>query len=285
MSFSGVVLDVVLSSAIEYLDVDSLIEITNVIPTAALAPASTVGLTDTTTDLPTDLLTSEDNLIEILRVASALTETPINDATSKTTLSLKQVVHLALKEVNESDSQVQLQEISANMAHTIKLQNASDAKQEEIKQLQNLALEHHMQALERQEKMDRLQNEMELLQIQNQEELRQMHTEAMGQLAVLQSRVQADVIMPTADHVIEWMYKITVDEGNAVEDVSVSKGNPAKGVAEQIKTKEALESADIRKINTLLQGKDGSKVLRNLYRTITVERHVNWVCIDHYREN
>ncbi|KAF8922769.1 hypothetical protein BGZ58_003802 [Dissophora ornata] len=31
--------------------------------------------------------------------------------------------------------------------------------------------------------------------------------------------------------------------------------------------------------------KDESRVLANIYRTVTTEGHVKWVCIDHYREN
>ncbi|KAG0315586.1 hypothetical protein BGZ99_007361 [Dissophora globulifera] len=493
-SFPSAVLDVVLSSAIEYLDVDSSVKIPSVIPTVNPAPALTVGLADTLADLPTDFPTSEDQLIETLRVTSVLAETPINDvsahasstgssmlpstsiskvkATSKTTLSFKQVVQLASKREKAYDSQVQMPEPSANIAHMIKLQNAFDAKQEkfdaqqektnqllnqvleqqeemnrlqkqaregqeEVNRLQKQVLEEQekmnrlqKQALEEQEKMNQLQiqnqeesrhmhdeaiyhqKEMIQLQIHNQEELRQMHVKVMGQLAVLQSQAQAiltqtfelheypiprlfivlpqepsrwdavnpfsnkfrlyflcecgehtksansktkiphhihlakhegydiarpseffrqygeyvltilkmlklgitvagvvmpalsqlispdvigqsidslkqlqDNIMPTVDQVIEWMDKVAVDEGEAVEDVSVSGGKDSEDVAKQLETKEALEGADLRKLNSFLQGKDGNKVLGNLYRTVTVEGHVKWVCIDHYREN
>ncbi|KAF9904158.1 hypothetical protein EC991_002993 [Linnemannia zychae] len=41
----------------------------------------------------------------------------------------------------------------------------------------------------------------------------------------------------------------------------------------------------IRKLNTFLKAKDGDKVLGNLYKTVTDEGHVKWVCIDHCREN
>ncbi|KAF9946822.1 hypothetical protein BGZ72_011102 [Mortierella alpina] len=49
--------------------------------------------------------------------------------------------------------------------------------------------------------------------------------------------------------------------------------------------REALEGADLRKLGTFLNDKDGTRVLGNLYRTVTLEGHVKWVCIDHYREN
>ncbi|KAF9088923.1 hypothetical protein BGX27_002596, partial [Mortierella sp. AM989] len=74
-------------------------------------------------------------------------------------------------------------------------------------------------------------------------------------------------IEPGVDQVISYIEGI---EGEAVEPME---------------DKEALEGADLRKLETFLQGKDGNKVLGNLYRTVTKEGHVKWVCIDHYREN
>ncbi|KAF9438046.1 hypothetical protein BGZ76_009995 [Entomortierella beljakovae] len=48
---------------------------------------------------------------------------------------------------------------------------------------------------------------------------------------------------------------------------------------------EALEGADLRHLSSFLKIKDESKVLGNLYRTVTHEGHVKWVCVDHFREN
>ncbi|KAG0313590.1 hypothetical protein BGZ99_008727 [Dissophora globulifera] len=472
--FPGVVLDVVLSGATENFNAESLVGTPSVVPTIALSTTLTVGLSDAPVDIQTGH-PSEGKPVKGLRVTSALAETPVNDvraqasltgspvppptshsdvkATSKTAPSCKQVVQLVSKQANESGSQIPIQELSANMAHMIRLQEASDTKQEELKrlqnqaleqqeemkrlqnqtleqqeemkQLQNQALEQHekmrrlqKQALEGQEKISRLQEqvlhhqeEAKQLQIQSQEELRQMRDEVMGQLAVLQSRVQAvltqtfelheypiprlfivlpqdpsgwdavnpfsnkfrlyflcecgehtklansrtkiphhihlakhegyeiarpseffrqygaylvtilkmlklgitvagvvmpalsqlispDVIgqsihslkqlqgniIPTVDQVIEWMDRVSVDEGEAIEDISTSKGK-SEEVIEQMEAKEALEGANLRKLSTFLQDKDENKVLGNLYRTVTVEGHVKWVCIDHYREN
>ncbi|KAG0248291.1 hypothetical protein BGZ95_008123, partial [Linnemannia exigua] len=83
-----------------------------------------------------------------------------------------------------------------------------------------------------------------------------------------------DNIEPGMDHVIDWMDKVSEDEGEAVDEF-----------AEQMKKKEALEGADLRKLDTFLKDKDGDKVLGNLYRTVTDDGHVKWVCIDHYRTN
>ncbi|KAF9551518.1 hypothetical protein EC957_008187 [Mortierella hygrophila] len=83
-----------------------------------------------------------------------------------------------------------------------------------------------------------------------------------------------DNIVPGMDHIIDWMDEVSVNEGEAVDEFS-----------NQMEKKEALEGADLRKLGTFLKDKDGNKVLGNLYRTVTNEGHVKWVCIDHYRMN
>lgn len=47
---------------------------------------------------------------------------------------------------------------------------------------------------------------------------------------------------------------------------------------------EALEGADLRQLSSFLKINDEGRVLGNLYRTVTGEGHVKWVCLDHYRE-
>jgi len=46
---------------------------------------------------------------------------------------------------------------------------------------------------------------------------------------------------------------------------------------------EALEGADLRQLESYLKVKDKGRVLGNLYRIVTLEGHVKWVCFDHYR--
>jgi len=46
---------------------------------------------------------------------------------------------------------------------------------------------------------------------------------------------------------------------------------------------EALEGADLRQLESYLKVKDQGRVLGNLYRIVTSEGHVKWVCFDHYR--
>ncbi|KAF9344749.1 hypothetical protein BGX26_003963, partial [Mortierella sp. AD094] len=46
---------------------------------------------------------------------------------------------------------------------------------------------------------------------------------------------------------------------------------------------EVLEGAELRQLESYLRVKDEGRVLGNLYRIVTTEGHVKWVCIDHYR--
>ncbi|KAG0300318.1 hypothetical protein BGZ98_009268 [Dissophora globulifera] len=47
---------------------------------------------------------------------------------------------------------------------------------------------------------------------------------------------------------------------------------------------EHLESTDLRQLGAFLKTKDASRVLGNLYRVVTNEGHVKWVCEDHHRD-
>ncbi|KAI8347682.1 hypothetical protein B0O80DRAFT_209020 [Mortierella sp. GBAus27b] len=58
------------------------------------------------------------------------------------------------------------------------------------------------------------------------------------------------------------------------------------GIAEdhaEFEQLEALEGADLRQLQSYLKFKDKGRVLANLYRIVTSEGHVKWVCYDHYR--
>jgi len=79
---------------------------------------------------------------------------------------------------------------------------------------------------------------------------------------------------PGVNQVIEYIEKVSVDHGQAVD-----------GLSEQMDSNEALEGADLRQLESFLKTKDEHRVLGNLYRTVTGEGHVKWVCIDHFRDN
>ncbi|KAG0041966.1 hypothetical protein BGZ89_007134, partial [Linnemannia elongata] len=228
--FPGAVLDIVLSSASENDRADTPVGAPSTASIVAPNSALILGRTDAAADPSTDP-SSEDKFVEGLRVTSALAKTPIDDINihspstsptilppslpsefktpSKPALSFMQVVKLASKKANEFDGRAQQQELSAKMDHMIKsqdemkqLQKAFDAKQEEMKQL---ALKHqeemkqlHKASDAKQEEMKQLQKqaldqqeEMKQLTLDHHEEIKQLQIQALGQLSVLQSRIQA----------------------------------------------------------------------------------------------
>ncbi|KAI8596717.1 hypothetical protein EDD21DRAFT_438449 [Dissophora ornata] len=48
---------------------------------------------------------------------------------------------------------------------------------------------------------------------------------------------------------------------------------------------EVLEGAELRQLQSYLNASDKDQLLGNLYRMVTDEGHVKWVCNDHFREN
>ncbi|KAF9366825.1 hypothetical protein BGX34_006094 [Mortierella sp. NVP85] len=100
-----------------------------------------------------------------------------------------------------------------------------------------------------------------------------VQTDAMDQ-ATTTLKDLMKTIEPGVDQVIGYIEKISEDEGEPLQEFE-----------EQLTNSEALEGADLRQLETFLKNKDENRVLGNLYRTVTTEGHVKWVCIDHYREN
>lgn len=63
------------------------------------------------------------------------------------------------------------------------------------------------------------------------------------------------------------------------------KGGERGAASNQLSGLEALEGADLRQLGTFLRNKDDARVFGNLYRIVTSDGHVKWVCLDHYRQN
>ncbi|KAF8925751.1 hypothetical protein BGZ58_000514, partial [Dissophora ornata] len=97
-------------------------------------------------------------------------------------------------------------------------------------------------------------------------------TDAIGQATARLQQLK-DNIEPRIEQAIDYIKSLSTED-KAVEDF-----------ASQMEHKEALEGADLRKLDTFLKDKDENKVFGNLFRTVTFDGHVKWVCIDHYREN
>ncbi|KAG0330222.1 hypothetical protein BGZ99_007083 [Dissophora globulifera] len=86
---------------------------------------------------------------------------------------------------------------------------------------------------------------------------------------------------PFDNHSIEPAVSQTIDFLQAIADMN-QLGTP--GVRHEEDMVEALEGADLKRLTAFLKGYDEDRELGNLYRVVTSEGHVKWVCLDHYRE-
>ncbi|KAI1316794.1 hypothetical protein EDD11_009460 [Mortierella claussenii] len=62
-----------------------------------------------------------------------------------------------------------------------------------------------------------------------------------------------------------------------------SGDNKEQNEKDLFKHLDALEGADLRRLESFLRNKDQDKVLGNLYRITTSQGHVKWVCLEHYK--
>ncbi|KAF9536888.1 hypothetical protein EC957_009435 [Mortierella hygrophila] len=86
-----------------------------------------------------------------------------------------------------------------------------------------------------------------------------------------------DIISPTAiNQSIEYLQSLSSKDS---EDQDPAKNPTADSLTKQ----EALEGADLHHLEAFLKDKDQYRALGNLYRTVTQQGHVKWVCINHYR--
>ncbi|KAF9939512.1 hypothetical protein BGZ65_010304 [Modicella reniformis] len=80
--------------------------------------------------------------------------------------------------------------------------------------------------------------------------------------------------------------KRLVDESiNFLQELKGTSTNSTGGDGEatRLYELEVMKRADLRQLESHLKVKDEHRVLGNLYRIVTPEGHVKWVCIDHYR--
>ncbi|KAF9360695.1 hypothetical protein BGX34_007622 [Mortierella sp. NVP85] len=120
-----------------------------------------------------------------------------------------------------------------------------------------------------------------------------------GDLGSLPKNVKylKDNIVPLVDSTISFIQGVNGDGHGKARNTSASitaeytndRGHmgsePAFIPAEFDASTSVLEGADLRQLESFLKGKDKGRVLGNLYRMVTDEGHVKWVCFDHYRVN
>ncbi|KAG0293835.1 hypothetical protein BGZ96_002219 [Linnemannia gamsii] len=107
-------------------------------------------------------------------------------------------------------------------------------------------------------------------------------------LVPLKMTVTVDQLKGSLNHFaynIEPSINQAIDYLQALSTSSETPKNVQDGVSNHTyaDTPEALEGADLRRLGMFLKDKDKDRVLGNLYRMVTSEGHVKWVCLDHYR--
>ncbi|KAF9340654.1 hypothetical protein BGZ91_000894 [Linnemannia elongata] len=89
---------------------------------------------------------------------------------------------------------------------------------------------------------------------------------------------------PKVDSAIEYLQSLSSNQALAAATTTTTATTTAGNTSMYGDSLEALEGADLRQLSSFLKIKDEGRVLGNLYRTVTGEGHVKWVCLDHYRE-
>ncbi|KAF9547761.1 hypothetical protein EC957_007926 [Mortierella hygrophila] len=94
-------------------------------------------------------------------------------------------------------------------------------------------------------------------------------------------------IVPMVDNAIKYLEGLSSvqDGATRLPEDGLSDASATTLVEPVIMNKlEALEGADLRHLGSFLKDKDEARVLGDLYRTVTSDGRVKWVCFDHYRE-
>ncbi|KAG0316813.1 hypothetical protein BGZ99_006660 [Dissophora globulifera] len=73
------------------------------------------------------------------------------------------------------------------------------------------------------------------------------------------------------------------EAGKMMNGLNIPLDNTKLDSAE-LDRQEVLEGVVLRQLESYLKGQDESRVLGNLYRIVTTEGHVKWVCMDHYND-
>ncbi|KAK3844353.1 MAG: hypothetical protein J3R72DRAFT_505197 [Linnemannia gamsii] len=90
---------------------------------------------------------------------------------------------------------------------------------------------------------------------------------------------------PRVDSAIEYLQGLTAAQESVSKDLGNSSSTTTLVDPVSIGRLEGLEGADLRHLGSFLKASDEGKILGNLYRTVTPQGHVKWVCLDHYRES
>ncbi|KAF9383313.1 hypothetical protein CPB97_006584 [Podila verticillata] len=76
-----------------------------------------------------------------------------------------------------------------------------------------------------------------------------------------------------------------LDKSIAFTQSKLGSSFGSSGGESSFEAREALQGADLRQLASFLESADTSKALANLYRMVTRDGHVKWVCLEHFSIN
>ncbi|KAF9214484.1 hypothetical protein BGZ59_003625 [Podila verticillata] len=104
---------------------------------------------------------------------------------------------------------------------------------------------------------------------------------ALGQLGITYGIEQ----MQQAVDISKNKFTPLLDKSIAFTQSKLGSSFGSSGGENSFETREALQGADLRHLASFLESADTSKALANLYRTVTPDGHVKWVCSEHFNIN
>lgn len=91
-------------------------------------------------------------------------------------------------------------------------------------------------------------------------------------------------LIPSVDTAIKYLQNLQALENVTSKDLRDTDSTATSVDPVSLSKLKGLEGTDLRNLATFLRGADKNMILGNLYRTVTPQGHVKWVCLDHYRE-
>ncbi|KAF9274062.1 hypothetical protein BGZ88_003301 [Linnemannia elongata] len=107
---------------------------------------------------------------------------------------------------------------------------------------------------------------------------------AVPALAAVSAPGGIDTLKNSLDTVSESAVNQSIEFLRALSREDLEGQDPAKDIqTDSLTGQEGVEGADLRHLEAFIKSKDEHRALGNLYRIITQDGHVKWICIGHYR--
>ncbi|KAF9939162.1 hypothetical protein BGZ67_009824 [Mortierella alpina] len=232
--------------------------------------------------------------------SSSSTPSPIKDAASTTQDG--EILDIRSDEIMVAGGDADLSENQTSQApgDLQVVMHGASSQVTEFKSIENLMNERYGHMNERFSDLNAVLDDNKVLQVEileMQKQMQDMQNQTLDRLATIKSRIQAvftetqelyQYPIPRLFIVLPRLTKYNDKALLAKNFLETSLGavgigdKPAKSPFE-LDQQEAFEGVDLRLLEFYLRIPDRGRTLGNLYRIVTLEGHVKWICIDHYR--